>query len=198
MKQKEKVTRVKLKIFWLFVAISLLCISTDVFAQRKKADYFLKPQVGIWFGPVTPVFSTADDVDTALWGGGFVRFNVFSLPLKVGFDSSYEHFKSEGVKELTVIPVYGNVLWRLPIDMPIAFQLKAGAGSAKVTIQPDNASQWDPLGMLGFELSFPAGKWINIGLRIDYLFIYEGYIKGASKNGHIINTGLTLYLNIGI
>jgi len=52
--------------------------------------------------------------------------------------------------------------------------------------------------MLGFELSFPAGKWINIGLRIDYLFIYEEYQKGARKNGHIINTGLTLYLNIGI
>lgn len=189
---------VKLKLYYAFIVCIMLCVCTDVFAQRKKADYFLKPQVGIWFGPVTPMFSTGDDVDTALWGGGFVRFNVFSLPLKVGFDSSYEHFKSEGVKELTVIPVYGNLLWRLPIDMPIAFQLKAGAGSAKVTIEPENQSQWDPMGMLGFELSFPAGKWINIGLRIDYLFIYEGYIEGARKNGHIINTGLTLYLNIGI
>jgi len=197
-KQKEKVIRVKLKLSWLFVAFTLLCSANDVFAQRKKADYFLKPQTGIWFGPVTPVFSTADDVDTALWGGGFVRFNILSLPLKIGFDSSYEHFKSEGVKELTVIPVYGNILWRLPFDMPLAFQLKAGAGSAKVTIEPEGLQQWDPLGMLGFELSFPAGKWINIGLRIDYLFIYEGYIQGASKNGHIINTGLTLYLNIGM
>ncbi len=188
----------KLKLYYAFIACIVLCVCTDVFAQRKKADYFLKPQLGIWFGPVTPVFSTGDDVDTALWGGGFARFNVLSLPLKVGFDSSYEHFKSEGVKELTVIPVYGNLLYKLPIDMPIAFQLKAGAGSAKVSIEPDGLSQWDPLGMLGFELSFPAGKWINIGLRIDYLFIYETYIKGAQKNGHIINTGLTLYLNIGI
>ncbi len=195
---KKRMIAVKLKIYCVFVACSILFICTDVFAQRKKADYFLKPQAGIWFGPVTPVFSTADDVDTALWAGGFVRFNVMSLPLKVGFDSSYEHFKSEGVKELTVIPVYGNLLWRLPFDMPIAFQLKAGAGSAKVTIKPENQSQWDPLGMLGFELSFPAGKWINIGLRIDYLFIYEEHIEGARKNGHIINTGLTLYLNIGI
>lgn len=190
----ERISKI-LIVVALFVSIG---VTDYAFAQRKKADYFLKPQLGIWFGPVTPVYTTGDDVDTSLWGGGFVRFNVLSLPLKVGFDSSYEHFKSEGVKELTVIPVYGNLLWRLPIDMPLAFQLKVGAGSVRVHIEPDNLSGWDPLGMLGFEVSFPAGKWINIGLRIDYLFIYEGYIKDATKNGHIVNTGITLYLNIGI
>jgi len=185
-------------LYGMLTILLVFIIAGNGYAQRKRGDYFLKPQIGIWFGPVTPVFSTAEDVDTDLWGGGFMRFNISSLPLKIGFDSSYEHFKSEGIKELTVIPVYGSLLWRLPIDMPIVFQLKAGAGSAKVMIKPENMEQWDPMGMLGFELSFPAGKWINIGLRIDYLFIYEEYQKGARKNGHIVNTGLTLYLNIGI
>jgi hypothetical protein len=53
------------------------------------------------------------------------------------------------------------------------------------------------MGMLGFETSFPAGRYINIGLRIDYLFIYESYLPGATRNGHIINSGITLYFNLG-
>lgn len=184
------------KLYCIVAFTILLCMLTHAFAERKRADYFMRPQVGIWFGPVTPVYTTAEDVDTALWGGGFVRFNIFSLPLKIGFDSSYEKFRSKGIKELTVIPAYGNLLWRLPLEIPLVLQLKAGAGSAYVKIKPEELSQWDPLGMVGFEVSFPAGKWINIGLRVEYLFLYESYIKGASKNGHIINTGLTLYLNI--
>jgi hypothetical protein len=35
-------------------------------------------------------------------GCGFMRFNISSLPLKIGFDFFYEHFKSEGIKELTL------------------------------------------------------------------------------------------------
>ena len=42
-----------------------------------------------------------------------------------------------------------------------------------------------------------GGQIVNIGLRIDYLFIYESYLKGATRNGHVINTGLTLYFNMG-
>jgi hypothetical protein len=50
--------------------------------------------------------------------------------------------------------------------------------------------------MTGFELSFPAGRTFNIGFRLDYLLIFEQHIKGADRNGHIVNAGITLFLNI--
>jgi hypothetical protein len=176
----------------------LLMSSGGAFAQRRAAtDYFLRPQAGIWFGPVTPVYTTRDDVDTNLGGGLYFRYNTPYQPLKLGFDASYQRFKSDGVNELTLWPVYGSMIYRIPIKFPLAFQVKAGAGGANVTIGPDNEQQWDPMGMVGFETSFPAGRYINIGLRIDYLFIYESYLPGATHNGHIVNTGITLYFNLG-
>jgi hypothetical protein len=175
----------------------LLAVSIDAFAQRRATDYFMRPQAGVWFGPVTPVYTTHDDVNTNLGGGAYFRYNTPYQPLKLGLDASYQRFKSDGVNELTLWPVYGSMIYRLPIKFALAFQLKAGAGGANVKIKPDNEKQWDPMGMLGFETSFPAGRYINIGLRIDYLFIYESYLPGATRNGHIINSGITLYFNLG-
>ena len=188
-----------MKISRLIILMSVITfLASGVEARsRSKGDHFLRPQVGIWFGPITPVYTTYDDVDTNLGGGGFFRYNTPMPTLKVGVDSSFQYFESEGVNKLTLVPVYGNFIYRIPIPIkvPLAFQLKAGAGGCWVKIRPDRISQWDPMGMLGFEFSFPAGRIVNIGLRIDYLFIYEDYLKGATKNGHILNTGITLYFN---
>ncbi len=171
---------------------------TGAYAQRKgTSDYFLRPQVGLWFGPITPVYTTGDEVDTNLGGGLFLRSPTPFRPLKLGLDTSYQHFKSRGVDELTLWPVYGSLIYRIPINFAVVFQLKAGAGGSYVRIDPDGFHQWDPVGTLGVEGSFPAGKWVNIGLRIDYLYIYEGYTAGSKKNGHVINTGITLYFNVG-
>ncbi len=167
-------------------------------AQRKgAADYFLNPQVGLWFGPVTPVYTTADDVDTNLGGGLFFRYNTPYRPLKIGLDGSYQWYSSRGVNSLTLWPVYGSVLYRLPIKFALTFQVKAGAGGCYVKVKPDDVRQWDPMGMVGFETSFPAGKYVNIGLRLEYQYIYEGYIQGARRNGHSVVTGITLYFNVG-
>ncbi|HPK44771.1 MAG TPA: hypothetical protein PLV62_07310, partial [Spirochaetota bacterium] len=66
-------------LYGMLTILLVFIIAGNGYAQRKRGDYFLKPQIGIWFGPVTPVFSTADDVDTDLWGGGFMRFHISSL-----------------------------------------------------------------------------------------------------------------------
>ena len=50
--------------------------------------------------------------------------------------------------------------------------------------------------MVGIEGSFAAGRTVNIGLRIDYLFVYEEYIEGANRNGHVINVGINVFFNI--
>jgi len=184
--------------FKIFLAVFfIIIISVNAEARRKKKEPFYKSQVGLWFGPVTPVYTTWDDVDTNLGGGMFVRSISFWDDFKIGVDSSYQYFESRGVNTLTLWPVYGSLLYRLPIrDIPLAFQIKLGAGGTYVKIRPDRVDQWDPVFMVGWEGSFPAGRVVNIGLRIDYLLVYEGYIKGAKRNGHILNTGITLYFNL--
>ncbi len=181
-----------------FVLCVILAPASESIAARREAfDYFTLPQFGGWFGPITPLYTTNRVVETKLGGGAFLRVNTPLNPLKIGLDGSYQHYTSRGVNDLTLWPVYGSAIYRLPIRFALNFQLKAGAGACLVKMKPDRLEQWDPMAMLGFEAAFPAGKFINIGLRIDYLFIYEGYIKGARRNGHVLNTGITLYFNLG-
>jgi hypothetical protein len=188
-----------MKIFRAFIIILvLLAVSADADARRKQSarDPYRKFQTGIWFGPITPVYTTADDVDTNLGGGLFIRPMTFLKFFKIGVDASYQHFESRGVNKLTLWPTYGYLVFRIPVRFPLIFLLKAGGGRSYVYIEPDMEHKYDPMFIFGVEGSFPAGRVVNIGLRIDYLLIYEKYIAGASKNGHIINTGITLYFNL--
>ncbi|MDY6934660.1 MAG: hypothetical protein SVZ03_10630 [Spirochaetota bacterium] len=181
------------------IIILILIIATGAYSRRRRGvDYFLKPQLGLWFGPITPVYTTRKYVDTNLGGGIFFRYNSPIKSLKYGIDGSYQYFESKGVNTLSLWPVYGSLIYRAPVikQFPLKFQFKVGAGTSYVKIRPDRDHQWDPVGMLGFEGSFPAGKILNIGLRVDYLLIYEEHIDGASRNGHILNTGITVYFNI--
>ena len=178
------------------LTIVSLLIAADLLAFGTRVDHFLKPQAGVWFGPVTPIFSTADLVDVTLGGGAFYRHNLPVKSIKLGIDTSYQKMESPGVNELTFVPVYGSVIYLLPVDFPIKFQFKAGAGGAWLHIKPDEVSQWSPMYMLGTEISFPAGRRFNIGLRLDYNCIYERHIEGSSQNGHIFTTGITVYVNI--
>lgn len=164
--------------------------------RRRSRDPYQKFQTGFWFGPTTPVLSTWDDVDTSLAGGMFIRSLTFLNHFKIGVDSSFHYFESRGVNRLRLWPAYGNLVFRVPVRFPLIFLLKLGAGACQVTIWPDEVSQWDPMFMAGFEGSFPAGRVVNIGLRIDYLLIYEKHYEGAKRNGHIVNTGITLYFNL--
>ena len=179
----------------LFIFILMFLFSNNLFAGKK--DFFLKPQLGLWFGPITPIYTTGENVDTfALGVGGYFRYNMPIDSLKFGLDVSYQYYGSEGVNELELVPVIGNLIYLIPFDLPVRFQVKGGAGMSWVQIMPDDSSQWDPVFMAGVEMSFPAGRVVNIGLRIDYLYVYEGYIEGSSRGGHVINSGITLYFNV--
>ncbi len=183
----------------VLVSVFLLTfISSNAFAKKSRKDYFLFPQVGFWFGPVTPAYTTADLVDSAIGGGIYFRYNLPWRSLKLGFDTSYQHFESKGVNELYTVPLYGNLVYLLPINLPVKIQVKGGVGGCYVYAEPDAVGQWDPLFMTGVEISFPAGRIVNIGLRIDYLYLYEGYADNHEKSGHIINTGITLYFNLNL
>ncbi len=182
---------------YVIFLLLIIIFCSDAFAQRRKRrDPFEKPQFGIWFGPVAPLFELSEEVQSAIGIGAYGRINTPFKAFKVGLDASYQNQTSQGLEEIQLIPVYGNVIYRLPIPSPLNFQLKAGAGTGHITVMPDDKSQFDPLFMTGAEMSFPAGKFVNIGLRIDYLFLYEKHLKNAELNGHFLNVGLMLYFNI--
>ena len=188
----------KIFIKYAFIVVLVFSFSTAAFSRASRKDYFLKPQIGFWFGPITPVYKTADDVETDLGAGAFVRYNTSMRDVKFGIDTSYQHYESNGVNELYIVPVYGNFLYLLPLNLPVKFQVKAGFGASWIKIYPDNSSQWDPTFGTGIEVSFPAGRTINIALRIDYLYIYEGHIEGSKHGGHVVNAGVSLYFNLNI
>ena len=181
----------------LFVASILILIVNDSYAIKSRKDYFMKPQIGVWFGPITPMAETGEKLETALGGGAYFRYNAPWKSLKIGLDISYHNFTSQGIDELTCVPIYASFIYQIPIDLPVRFQLKAGAGFSWVNIIPDEWEQWDPMFMGGVEMSFPAGRSVNIGLRIDYIHINETlFIDGAHRNGHLLNTGIMVYFNI--
>ena len=182
-----------LMIFFMFLSVNA------VFAFEARRDYFSKPQLGLWFGPVTPVGVTAESLETNLGGGIFFRYNLPWKYLKFGLDASYQFFEQEeGVNKMHLVPLYGSMIFLLPIDMPLKFQVKAGAGSGYIHVQPDDKSRWDPIFVFGGELSFPAGRFVNIGLRIDYINLYEKHLEGSEVNGHVINSGIAVYFNLDL
>jgi len=188
----------KKNIIYISVLIALFFPGADAFSEIARKKYFTKPQIGLWGGPITPILSTGDHVDTDLGGGAFFRYNLPFDLFKVGIDSSYQSFSSKGVDKLRLVPVYMNLLYLLPFDLPVKIQLKGGGGLCHVDMEPDNINQWDPMYMAGAEVSFPAGKVANIALRIDYICLYEQYMQGAKKNGYIINAGISLYFNLNL
>ncbi|HEY1406052.1 MAG TPA: hypothetical protein VF857_05530 [Spirochaetota bacterium] len=165
-------------------------------AEARESDPFKLPQVGVWFGPITPVYETRKEVDTALGGGAFVRVNLGQSPFKLGMDGSYQKYKSKSLNEVKLVPLYGSILYRLPFSSLLVFQLKLGAGGSYIKAFPINKSQWDPLFVGGGEMSFPLGATAAIGLRVEYLMLYEKHISGAKKNGNFVNTGLSINFNL--
>ena len=182
-------------------ALFLAALESRSYAAKNRKDYFFKPQIGGWFGPVTPVGDTDKLFDTELSGGIFARVNLpkenfFLRYFKIGVDVSYQHYQSKGVNDLHFVPLYGSIIGLLPIDIPVRIQLKWGAGAAYLYERPDRLEVWEPVIHAGLEVSFPAGRIVNIGLRLDYLYVYEGYVNEDAEGGHFINIGICLYFNI--
>ena len=168
------------------------------FASVSEGDEpWTRPQLGIWFGPITPIGPLFSKLDTYLGGGAYARLPVFEYGT-VSADVSYQEYPSETMNELDVVPMYGSFLFRLPFRSPIQISAKAGAGSAWVRLLPENRSQFDPMFMAGMELSFPAGTFVNIGLRIDFIYLYESWKAKAKNDGYLLNAGLTLFFNLDI
>ncbi len=178
---------------------------TPLAAQFEEEAWKFRPQIGLWFGPVTPVPGTAlsQVLNTNLGGGLFFRFNLPSDTWRTEIGSSYSYYDSRGSAALHSVPVYGAVNYTLPLNLPLTFYGKVGSGAMYLKNKPEERENWHPLGLLGFEASFPAGKWVNIGVRIDYFFVYEDYLKPPPENpnfevvnGHLLKFGLMVNFNL--
>jgi hypothetical protein len=190
------ITKLTLRVL-LLIAI-LAGVTVPSYASISEGDEpWTRPQLGIWFGPVTPVGPLWSKLDTYLGGGAYVRLPLFEYGT-IGADISYQEQPSKTLNSLAVVPMYGNFIFRLPLHSPISISFKAGTGYAWVRLQPENRSQFDPMFMTGAEVSFPAGTFVNIGMRIDYIYLYESWRAGAKHDGHLLNAGLTLFFNLDI
>lgn len=169
-------------------------------AQVEGEGWRFKPQIGIWFGPVTPMPTTriSEVITTSLGGGLFFRMNIPSNTWRIEVGTSYSYYTSRSVARLHSIPVYGAISYLIPINLPLAFQVKAGAGSNFLRSIPEGGYNWLPLGYLGFETSFPAGRLINIGVRADYFFVYERHLSPPSSAGSAYETYNAQFFNFGL
>ncbi|MGL4369306.1 MAG: hypothetical protein ACRCUT_06505, partial [Spirochaetota bacterium] len=76
----------------VFLAAAVLIAGSSAAAEagfRDGGDPMMRPQVGIWFGPVTPVYTLWDELEPYLGGGVTARVGLFRYG-KLGFDASYQ------------------------------------------------------------------------------------------------------------
>lgn len=157
------------------ILIFLLLLSVHVYSS----DEGIKPEIGFWLGASNPLYGTptAKYLQTTLSAGGFFRFQwPFNLFLtEIG--TSFSNYQSTTERGLTIIPAYMALVYKLPFELPMSILLKAGGGGAYVVARPANTFRYDPLGFLGTEFSFVAGKKVRIGLRIDYNHVFESHLR---------------------
>ena len=144
----------------------LLSATFELTAQQAERA---KPEVGFWIGASNPRpgSETARVLDTTLGFGLFTRFQwpyVFYTEIGGGFSN----YLSQTERGLLTIPVYSALCYKLPFELPVSIFIKAGGGAAYVIARPANTGRWDPMSVIGSEVSFVAGRKVRIGLRVAF------------------------------
>ncbi|WP_167883583.1 hypothetical protein [Leptospira ognonensis] len=154
--------------------LSFFCLTGALSAQTLEDYNKRRYEVGGWVGAGNPFpgSKTIQLLDTTLGGGAYFRM-PFPYIFYTEIGTSYAVFLSKSERGLTTIPLYAALAYRIPIEMPLQFFVKAGGGQAYVVARPADTARWDPLVYAGLEASFIAGKRIRIGVRLDYNQIRE-------------------------
>lgn len=190
---------------FLLTACVLISLSSPLMAQYEEQDYRIHPMIGLWFGPITPIPGTelAGTLNTSLGFGGYFRINIPSDTFQMETGAYYSQLTSFLTNRLIMVPVYGALVFKLPIQFALSFYFKGGAGSGYFENKPEVHGGWLPIFYAGFETTFPAGRWANVGARLDYYFIYESWMKVPSGypsgykliNGHMIALSIVANFN---
>jgi hypothetical protein len=152
-----------------------LFLLSNVLSAQALEDYNKRRyEVGGWVGAGNPFpgTKTIQLLDTTLGGGAYFRM-PFPYIFYTEIGTSYAVYLSKSERGLTTIPLYAALAYRIPLELPIQFFIKAGGGQAYVVARPSDTARWDPLIYGGLEASFIAGKRIRIGVRLDYNQIRE-------------------------
>jgi len=176
-----KALNVKKEKFYFFIVL-ISIIPTALFSQEVGSSR-LNNEFGFWLGASNPVPSTplADVLDANIGGGGFYRVQ-WPWVFHTEFGFSFTHYQSRTTQALTVVPVYGALVYRLPLPYRVQIYLKMGGGNAWLVVRPVNRQGWDPLGYAGLEFSIQAGRRFRIGLRLDYEIVYEKHLDDPRQN----------------
>lgn len=160
----------------------------------------LRPQMGVWFGPVSPFpYTEISNVLTTYLGGGlFFRMAWPNSILRTELGTSWSYYNSKTTSSLHLVPFYAAEVYRIPINFALKFFIKAGGGGVYVKANPEGNSRIDPLGFIGFEGSFPAGRRVNIGLRLDYLMVIESHLEPPKQAPTNYKTSNFYFMNVGL
>ncbi len=160
--------------FWFWLGFVLFLSPLSIFSQTLEDYNKRRYEIGGWVGAANPLpgTETVKYLDTTLGGGFYARMPwPYIFYTEVG--GSYAVFLSRSERGLTTIPIYAALAYKIPVELPIQFFVKAGGGQAYVVARPSDTARWDPLAYAGLEASFIAGRRIRIGVRLDYNKIME-------------------------
>ncbi|MDX1957796.1 MAG: hypothetical protein SFU98_04435 [Leptospiraceae bacterium] len=161
--------------FFLSLILTFVFFSNIQAEQTEQA----RSEIGFWLGAANPFpgSPTSRVLDTTLGFGVIGRTQwPYTLYTEAGIYAANHLSQTE--RGLTVAPAHLALAYKLPFEqLPVSIFLKAGGGAAYVIARPANTAKWDPLAMLGAEVSFVAGKKVRIGLRMDYYRIFETYFQ---------------------
>ena len=160
-------------IFGLFFVIS--ASSPSVYGQQKVS--FREHE----FGFSLDVFATGPgselgDILKHSLGFGFFYRTEWTESIKSEVGISCTSLESNLSQELLFIPVHLSMIYKLPLESRLQFNLKGGLGSSYFEVEPANVSGWDPFLLLGFEVSILAAQSLRIGMHFDYFYIYEQHL----------------------
>ena len=175
-----KLKKPNLFIIYFFITITtqskiIEFFSSSLLAQQEVVTH--KEEIGLSLDVLAPFPGTSWDKNlTANLGLGFYYKSNFSLLVpELGFFWSY--LPSNESQKLVLFPVYLALGFKLPIESRLDVIPKIGIGEAKLDVQPVNISGWSPLLFTGLELSILASRWFRIGVRMDYLYIYDSLLS---------------------
>lgn len=159
----------------LISAIILVSALFPVGLQARETEH-LKHEIGMWLGGSFPFPSTPyDDVlDSNVGGGMFYRIS-WPWIFYTEFGFSYTTYFSETTQLLVSAPVYGALVYPLPLPFRLQVMAKLGAGASYLEVRPQNRNGWDPMIYGGLEMSLLASRRFRVGLRLDADYIIDSH-----------------------
>ena len=130
--------------------------SIDITSPRPGSEWegVLKPNIGL----------------------GFFYRNPWPKPLYSEAGLLWSFLESKHSQKMVMFPFYYALAYPAPLETRLDLLVKLGFGSAYIEVQPNDMSGWDPFLLLGSELSILASRSFRIGMRLDYLHIYEKHL----------------------